>query len=297
MPRRTLLPVVAVVGALALAACGSSGSGSSAGTTPASTPASTPLPTGTTVVKPTVSLPASTPTSLVTTVVTPGSGPQAAAGDTVIVNYVGVRSADGTEFDNSYDKGSPIPVKLGAGSVIPGWDQGLVGAQAGERLQLDIPADLAYGDNPPAEPIKPGDALSFVIDVVAVVPATDPADEPQITVTGAANREDVVTDDLVVGTGPTLQKGQTAAIQIIAYRGDTGEQVYSTWQGGQPLAFAYQVDDVIPGLVSGMEGMNVGGRRQITIPFAQAFGESGNENLNLPGSTDVVLVVDLIAAY
>src|SRR4051812_38421218 len=167
MPRRPLLAVAAVVGALALAACGSSGTGSTNGTTPASVP----LGTITSVAKPPVSLPATMPTSLVSTVVTPGSGPAAAAGDLVVVNYVGVRSADGTEFDNSYDKGSPFTVTLGAGSVIQGWDQGLVGTQAGERLQLDIPADLAYGDNPQGDVIKPGDALSFVIDVVAVVPA------------------------------------------------------------------------------------------------------------------------------
>ena len=103
-----------------------------------------------------------------------------------------MRSADGTEFDNSYDKGQPLPVKLGAGSVIKGWDQGLVGAQAGERLQLDIPADLAYGDNPSGEIIQPGDALSFVIDVLAVVPATTAADQPQVDVAGAANRSDLL---------------------------------------------------------------------------------------------------------
>ena len=56
-------------------------------------------------------------------------------------------SEDGTEFDNSYDRGQPFPVVLGTGSVIPGWDEGLVGAQAGARIQLDIPAELAYGDS------------------------------------------------------------------------------------------------------------------------------------------------------
>jgi peptidylprolyl isomerase len=249
------------------------------------------------VPKPPVSLPATTPTSLVTTVVTPGSGAEAEDGDLVVVNYVGVRSADGAMFDNSYDRGAPYPVTLGAGSVIAGWDQGLVGAQTGERLQLDIPTDLAYGANPQGDVIQPGDALSFVIDVVAVVPAVSAADEPQVTVTGAANRTDVATEDLVVGTGPALETGQTAVIQIVAFRGDTGARAYSTWEAGEPLTFVYQVDDVIPGLVTGMDGMNVGGRREITVPFAQAFGEAGNETLGLPGSTDVVLVVDLTAAY
>ena len=232
-----------------------------------------------------------------TTVITPGNGPAAKDGDVVVVNYVGVRSADGTEFDNSYDKGAPYPVTLGTGSVIAGWDQGLVGAQAGERLQLDIPADLAYGDKPQGDVIQAGDALSFVIDVVAVVPSATAADEPQVTVTGAANRDDLVATDLVVGTGPVLAEGQTAVIQFVAYRGDTGEKVFSTWEDGQPVTFKYGVDQVMPGLIDGLDGMKVGGRRQVTIPFAKAFGDSGNENLGVPASTDVVLVVDLVAAY
>ena len=111
------------------------------------------------------------PTELVVTVLTPGEGPEAAVGDTVTVHYVGVRSEDGTEFDNSYDRGATFPVTLGVTSVIQGWQDGLLGAQAGSRIQLDIPADLAYGDLGSGDIIQPGDAITFVIDVVDVTPA------------------------------------------------------------------------------------------------------------------------------
>jgi len=134
-------------------------------TTPVDT---TPPVTFPSLPKPEVEIPAEQPTELVVTVLEPGDGPEAAEGDTVLVNYVGVRSEDGTEFDNSYDRGEPFPVVLGAGSVIQGWDEGLLGAQAGSQIQLDIPADLAYGDNPPGDPIQPGDALTFVVDVRSV---------------------------------------------------------------------------------------------------------------------------------
>ena len=96
---------------------------------------------------------------------------------------------------------------------------------------------------------------------------------------------------------PVLAEGQTAAIQFVAHRGDTGEKVFSTWESGQPATFKYGVDEAMPGLVEGLDGMNVGGRRQVTIPFAKAFGESGNENIGVPASTDIVLVIDLVAAY
>ena len=123
---------------------------------------------------------------MVVTDLVEGTGPAAKAGDVVLVNYVGVRSADGTEFDNSYDRGEPFSVTLGAGMVIQGWDDGLVGIKQGGRRQLDIPADLAYGDNPQGGVIQPGDALTFVVDAVALVSLPDASQAPAVTVTGGA---------------------------------------------------------------------------------------------------------------
>jgi cyclophilin family peptidyl-prolyl cis-trans isomerase len=175
-------PVVRRAGAalaavLLVAACGASNDDAAPGsevegtseegaatTSPIDTTAAPDLPGG----KPEVQIPDELPTELVVTDLVEGSGPEAEVGDTVVVNYVGVRSEDGFEFDNSYDRGQTFPVQLGVGGVIQGWDLGLVGAQAGSRRQLDIPSELAYGDNPPGDPIQPGDALTFVIDVVAV---------------------------------------------------------------------------------------------------------------------------------
>ncbi len=130
------------------------------------TPVSVPTPP-----KPDVSIPDASPTELVITDLVEGTGEGARIGDTVLVHYVGVRTDDGTEFDNSYDSGSPFPVQLGSGGVIQGWEEGLLGAQVGDQRQLDIPAALAYGDNPPGPPIEPGDALTFVIDIMAITPA------------------------------------------------------------------------------------------------------------------------------
>ncbi len=245
--------------------------------------------------KPTVEIPTGDVTELAITDLTAGEGEGAEEGDTVVVHYVGVRSEDGTEFDNSYDRGQVFPVTLGAGSVIPGWEQGLLGAKAGGQRQLDIPADLAYGDNPQGDIIQPGDALTFVLDVIAIVPATDPADAPTVIVTGAANRDDLLVDDLVVGTGTELELGQTAYLHLVAYRGDTGAELTSTWAEGQPQPIQFVEEGSLPGIIEGMTGMQVGGRRQVVIPFADAFGSAGNPDLGLPADTDLVLVIDLIA--
>jgi FKBP-type peptidyl-prolyl cis-trans isomerase len=255
----------------------------------------------TAIPKPKVKIPATLPTKLVITDLKEGTGPAAENGMTVTVHYVGVRSADGTEFDNSFDRGEPFPVQLGAGGVIKGWDQGLVGAKAGGLRQLDIPADLAYGDSPQGEVIKPGDALTFVVDIVSIKPAPKPlpatvaANEPKLTVTGGPNVTTTVTEDLVAGTGDPVKAGDTLAVQIQAFRGDTGQQIDSTWKAPTAIALSTNPKETIAGLANGVIGMKVGGRRQLKIPFAEGFGAAGNEKMGLPANTDVIVVVDLIS--
>lgn len=119
--------------------------------------------------KPAVVVPTEVPTELQVTTLVEGTGDVAAAGSTVEVYYVGVLTADGTEFDSNYGSGSTFPVTLGQGMVIQGWDQGLIGVQAGGRYQLDIPSELAYGESGQGT-IPPGAALTFVVDIVSVTP-------------------------------------------------------------------------------------------------------------------------------
>ena len=97
-----------------------------------------------------------------------GDGAEAQSGDQLSVNYVGVLYDGGKEFDSSFESGQPFQFQLGAGGVIPGWDQGLEGMKVGGRRQLVIPPDLAYGaqGSPPA--IPPNATLVFVIDLLSV---------------------------------------------------------------------------------------------------------------------------------
>jgi len=96
-----------------------------------------------------------------------GEGRQAAAGDMVLVHYVGVSFSTGEEFDSSYGRG-PLGFPLGAGRVIPGWDTGIQGMKVGGRRQLVIPPHLAYGDQGAGGVIAPGETLIFVCDLVDV---------------------------------------------------------------------------------------------------------------------------------
>ena len=127
-----------------------------------------PVPTGADPAlskKPTVTAGTGTVSQLKTTTLIQGTGAAVPSGQTINVNYVGVTYADGKEFDSSWSRSEAFSFQVGAGNVIKGWDQGLTGVKVGSRVQLDIPADLAYGDNPSGG--QPAGALRFVVDVLS----------------------------------------------------------------------------------------------------------------------------------
>ena len=246
--------------------------------------------------KPEVEIPSEIPTELQITVLQEGEGPEAQVGDTVIVHYIGVRASDGVEFDNSYDRFEPFPVVLGAGAVIKGWDDGLLGAQTGQRLQLDIPSDLAYGAEARSDVIGADEALTFVIDVRAVVPQTDIADQPdEAGVPASEDATEVTTVDLIEGEGAVLEEGDTAVLHLVLFRGDNLVALDTTWER-EPIQITMNGEG-FPGLVEGMPGMKVGGRRAITIPPDSGFGPEGSTEIGLPAETDIVIVVDLLGKY
>ncbi|CAH2354113.1 FK506-binding protein 2 [[Candida] railenensis] len=99
----------------------------------------------------------------------------ATAGDKIKVHYAGSLE-DGTEFDSSYNRGTPISFQLGAGQVIAGWDQGLEGCCIGEKRKLTIPPNLAYGDRG-IGPIPGGATLTFIAELVDIEGSKSPRDE------------------------------------------------------------------------------------------------------------------------
>lgn len=97
-----------------------------------------------------------------------GEGPEAKAGDTVSVHYVGVAHSTGEQFDASWDRGQPLQFKLGVGMVIQGWDEGVQGMKVGGRRTLRIPPHMAYGPSGVPGAIAPNESLIFVCDLEGV---------------------------------------------------------------------------------------------------------------------------------
>ena len=97
-----------------------------------------------------------------------GEGEEAAPGQEVSVHYVGVAWSTQLQFDASWDRNDAFEFGLGAGQVIQGWDQGVVGMRVGGRRRLTIPPHLGYGQRGAGGVIKGGETLVFVVDLLAV---------------------------------------------------------------------------------------------------------------------------------
>lgn len=135
--------------------------------TPGSAESSASSPTPTTV-------PATPTTAQITEVkelkitdITTGTGNAVKKGDKVEVNYLGT-FLNGQKFDSSYDRNQTFSFTVGAGNVIKGWDQGLIGMKVGGKRELLIPSDLAYGASGVPGSIPPNTPLKFEIELIKI---------------------------------------------------------------------------------------------------------------------------------
>jgi peptidylprolyl isomerase len=164
MNRYVSIVLLCLVVPLGLAGCGDDEAETTSSTTAAGSTA-----TEDTTTKPVVDVPSEAPPKeLVVEDLVEGDGATAEPGSSVTVQYVGVDYESGKEFDASWDRGQPFPFELGAGQVIPGWDEGVAGMKVGGRRELIIPPDLAYGKQGAPPAIAPDATLVFVIDLLEV---------------------------------------------------------------------------------------------------------------------------------
>ena len=111
--------------------------------------------------------PAENATELKIEDVTAGTGEEAVEGKEVTVHYTGTLT-DGKKFDSSHDRNEPFKFRLGAGMVIPGWEQGIKGMKVGGKRKLTIPPQLGYGERGAGGVIPPNATLLFDIELLGV---------------------------------------------------------------------------------------------------------------------------------
>ncbi|WP_203567052.1 FKBP-type peptidyl-prolyl cis-trans isomerase [Aestuariimicrobium ganziense] len=110
---------------------------------------------------------------------------------------------------------------------------------------------------------------------------------------GDAPTELVITD-LVEGDGPQATAGQFVEVHYVGVAWSTGAEFDSSWNRGEPLGFPLGAGMVIRGWDTGVQGMKVGGRRQLVIPAHLAYGDRGAGGVIKPGET-LIFVCDLIS--
>ena len=101
-------------------------------------------------------------------------------------------------------------------------------------------------------------------------------------------------DDLVVGDGQEARAGDTVAVHYVGVAYSSGEEFDASYNRGAPLSFPLGAGRVIQGWDQGVQGMKVGGRRQLTIPPQLAYGDQGAGGVIAPGET-LIFVCDLVA--
>jgi FKBP-type peptidyl-prolyl cis-trans isomerase len=120
------------------------------------------------------------------------------------------------------------------------------------------------------------------------------AKKPVVVVPKGTAPSHLVTNDLIPGTGAAATTGKTITVNYVGVLYKTGKQFDASWDRNQPFTTPLANGSIIPGWVQGISGMKVGGRRELIIPPALAYGKTGQPP-TIPGNSTLVFVVDLLS--
>jgi peptidylprolyl isomerase len=119
--------------------------------------------------------------------------------------------------------------------------------------------------------------------------------KPEVDFPGGEPPADLEITDLWEGDGPVATAGSRVQVHYVGVAYSTGEEFDASWNRGEPLEFQLGAGQVIEGWDRGVQGMKVGGRRQLVIPPDLAYGERGAGRVIAPGET-LIFVCDLVSA-
>src|SRR6266480_3930048 len=118
--------------------------------------------------------------------------------------------------------------------------------------------------------------------------------KPEVDFPGGPPPADLQITDIWEGEGKVASAGDTVQVHYVGVSHSTGEEFDASWNRGEPLAFRLGAGQVIAGWDQGVQGMKVGGRRQLIIPPGLAYGDRGAGQSIAPGET-LIFVCDLVS--
>ncbi len=262
--------------------------------------------------KPTLAKGTGTPVKqLKVNVLSKGTDQKVVKGDQIEVNYLGQAWDSDKPFDNSFDRGEPFKLTLGAGEVIPGWEQGLEGQQVGSRVEIGIPPELGYGAQGQGD-IKPNATLVFVVDILKAttvpksaegtdVPQTDASlpkvgtntdgKAPSLSKPEGDAPTKLISNYVIEGKGEPVKSTDTLTVNYQGVLWKDGKKFDSSYDRGAPASFS--LAGVIPGWTKGLEGKKVGSRVLLVVPPDQGYGDQAQGPI--PAKSTLVFTVDILA--
>ena len=243
-----------------------------------------------------------------------GTGDESVAGNKVTVRQALFLGKDGKQLQSDFDTTSSASFILQGTDTIPGLITALTGVKAGSRILFAIPPAEAFGENGRTEAgIGPTDDLVVVADVqavgkvltqaegTAVAPVAgqptvtfDPTAGPTITVPKTPAPTTLVSQNLVDGSGPEVQQGQTITVHYTGAVWADGTVFDSSWTRKAPATFAIGTGNVIPGWDKGLVGKKVGSRVLLIVPPADGYADKVQGKI--PANSTLVFVVDILDA-
>ncbi|MGN6275124.1 MAG: FKBP-type peptidyl-prolyl cis-trans isomerase [Solirubrobacterales bacterium] len=259
-----------------------------------------------------------------------GIGHMAFSGSNVTIQYVAVDYKTGKKLgESSWEQGKPLTFTVGKGEVMEGLELGVEGMEVGDRREMVIPPELNTGPEVPAG-IPPNTRVIILADMLRVQGGSPeesseeekPAEEkpsqeksgkksgggelspaeaskikkPKVTVPSGPPPKKLVIKDLKKGKGPTAKAGDEVTVQYVGVDYKNGKEFDSSWSRNEPFPFTLGSSSVIPGWEEGIEGMKLGGRRELIIPPELAYGSAGSPPAIGPNET-LIFVVDLLAVH
>ncbi|WP_069814192.1 FKBP-type peptidyl-prolyl cis-trans isomerase [Streptomyces sp. TP-A0874] len=120
-------------------------------------------------------------------------------------------------------------------------------------------------------------------------------DKPEVDFPGGEPPTELQIRDVWEGNGPVAKAGDTVSVHYVGVAFSTGEEFDASWNRGTPLRFQLGVGQVITGWDQGVQGMKVGGRRELTIPAHLAYGDRGAGGGRIKPGETLIFVCDLVS--